>query len=750
MSNKFALIIGNTEYADPGLAQLTAPGKDAEDFARVLKDTEIGAFDIVNVLVNEQASAVIEAIDEFFDQKKPDDLLVLYFSGHGIRDEIGSLYLAFKNTIRSRLRSTAIKSDYIKEAMDQSRSKRQVLVLDCCNSGAFPQGTKAELGGSMGMTKAFQGYGRFVLTASDATQFAWEGDKVIGETDNSLFTHFLVKGLEGEADSDGDGRITVDELYDYTYDQISRVTPKQTPTKSSSKVEGEIVLRQSTRIENIKPVDLPDDLISEIEDTRPAVREWAVQRLEKILKGKNIGLARSAREALEKIIDDENTTRRVAQVAIQILEPIRQQELEEKNRLERLAKGIVRNTSRTASQALDSIHEEERLMREKTMHEAAEQEAKQEVEQLLAEQKVQEERLAREKAEREALELAARRKAKRETQEKVTVGERSTVKPSLLTFAVIGGVIIGLALCGYLAITYFPAILVRPTNTQEPTLTQTIPSSSDDGLLREIKNRGYILISTDPNYEPASFLKATGTRPFDTKCPSDALTTAEMQGFDVDIAIVIGDALGVETCFATPSWDLITAGSWGDNWDVSVGSMTITTYRQQLLDFSIPYYYTPAVVAVRADSGINSLAELNGQVVCVGTATTYESWLNHNLTDFPESSIYAEAPNVTVVSLETDQECAQTIASGRDDFIGYVTSETVVDANISAGFPVVKLGSAVFSEDLAIAFDKSTTSSTDSLRTEINKIITMMRNDGRLSELSIQWFGIDLTQIPNR
>jgi uncharacterized caspase-like protein len=286
MSGKFALIIGNTEYIDPALAQLAAPGKDAEDFALVLKDKEIGAFDDVKVIVNEPSASVIEAIDEFFDQKKPDHMLVLYFSGHGIRDEIGSLYLAFKNTIRSRLRSTAIKSDYIREAMDQSRSKRQVLILDCCNSGAFPQGTKAELGGSMGMTKAFQGYGRFVLTASDATQFAWEGDKVIGETNNSLFTHFLVKGLEGDADNDGDGRITVDELYDYAYDQISRVTPKQTPTKSASKVEGEIVLRQNMRIEDIKPMPLPDDLISEIEDLRPYVREIAVQKLEKILKGK--------------------------------------------------------------------------------------------------------------------------------------------------------------------------------------------------------------------------------------------------------------------------------------------------------------------------------------------------------------------------------------------------------------------------------------------------------------------------------
>src|SRR5260221_6753217 len=152
----------------------------------------------------------------------------------------------------------------------------------------------------MGIITALKGYGRYVLTASDATQFAWEGDQVIGETQNSLFTHFLVKGLQGEADNDGDGKITVDELYDYTYEQISRVTPKQTPTKSSSKVEGEIVLRQNMRIEDIKPVNLPDEIKDEIEDIRPYVREAAVQKLERILAGANIRLARSARDALEK------------------------------------------------------------------------------------------------------------------------------------------------------------------------------------------------------------------------------------------------------------------------------------------------------------------------------------------------------------------------------------------------------------------------------------------------------------------
>ncbi len=246
MSGKFALIIGNTEYGDPGLAQLTAPGKDAEDFARVLKDKSICKFDEVNVLFNQTESAIREAIDSLYYLKRPDDLLVLYFSGHGVRDEYGSLYLAVKNTNRSRLRSTAIKSDYVRESMDQSRSKRQVLILDCCNSGAFQQGTKAATGASIGTSSAFEGngYGRVVLTASDSTQFAWEGDKAIGETENSLFTHFLIRGLEGEADRNRDGNITVDELYDFAYEQVLNITTKQTPGKWSYKEQGEIILRQ--------------------------------------------------------------------------------------------------------------------------------------------------------------------------------------------------------------------------------------------------------------------------------------------------------------------------------------------------------------------------------------------------------------------------------------------------------------------------------------------------------------------------
>ena len=274
------------------------------------------------------------------------------------------------------------------------------------------------------------------------------------------------------------------------------------------------------------------------------------------------------------------------------------------------------------------------------------------------------------------------------------------------------------------------------------------PSGGD--LLSDIKARGYILVSSDPNYEPQSFLNTSGSRPADTKCPSDALTTAEMQGFDVDVAAEIGKRMSVETCFATPDWDMITAGNWGDKWDISVGSMTITPERQKVLDFTTAYYYTPAMIAVANDSGISSYDQLAGTALCVGASTTYEDWLNGTLT-LPQSSIYAQPPaDVTVVSLSTDQECAQAIGAGRRDFIGYVTSGTVIDSNIAAGVPVTKLTGAVFAEELAAAVDKAHTEPIESLVSTVDGYIKAMHADGTLTALSNKWFEMDLTMDPGQ
>jgi len=271
-------------------------------------------------------------------------------------------------------------------------------------------------------------------------------------------------------------------------------------------------------------------------------------------------------------------------------------------------------------------------------------------------------------------------------------------------------------------------------------------------LLAEILQRGTIIVSTDPNYAPQSVLKADGARTEGTACAADQLTAGEMEGFDVDTAVEIGNRLGVETCFATPTWDAITAGNWGDQWDISVGSMTITTGRQEILDFTTPYYYTPAQFAASTASGITSLDGLNGQAICVGVSTTYESWLNGEGASlgFPATSFYAQPPTgVTVVSLETDQECAQAIAAGRTEFAVYLTSGTVVDQNIVAGVPVARVGSPVYSEELSVAIDKSHTLGTSTLVSRLDEAVRAMHDDGTLSQLSLKWFNFDLSLAPN-
>ena len=277
-------------------------------------------------------------------------------------------------------------------------------------------------------------------------------------------------------------------------------------------------------------------------------------------------------------------------------------------------------------------------------------------------------------------------------------------------------------------------------------LTACGGSSQGGDLLDNIKKRGYVIASTDPNYMPQSGLKTDGKRPADTKCPSDTLTYAEMEGFDVDVANEIAKRLGVEICYATPDWDVVTAGGWADKWDMSVGSMTVKPPRPEVFHFTTPYYAPTGVLAVAADSSYQTIEDLAGQAVCVATATTYLDWLNNAL-DLNPTDIYAKPPEgITIVELPTDQECPQALAAGRKEFVAYATSITVVESNIAAGLPVRQLGEPVFKEKNAVAIDKKSGFDTAAFLKAVDDAIKAMHADGTLSALSNQSFGTDLTQ----
>jgi hypothetical protein len=319
MNRRLALIIGSSEYEDAKLARLRTPDMDVSNLAEVLSDPEVGGFDEVIPLINQSSLLIRRAIARLFAEKKPDDLLLLFFSGHGVRDDNGDLYLAVKDTESDLLSATAIPAAFITAEMDRSRSRRQILILDCCHSGAFARGTKGAPGLGVGTAAAFQGngYGRIVLTASDSTQYAWEGDQVIGQPENSVFTHYLVRGLKtGEADADADGRITLDELFDYVYGQVVNKTPKQTPGKWAYKQQGEIIIARNPR-PVLKPAELPAELLQAIENPIPSVREGAVRELERLLHSSHKGVAITARNALKRLSDDDS--RRVSAAAVTAL-----------------------------------------------------------------------------------------------------------------------------------------------------------------------------------------------------------------------------------------------------------------------------------------------------------------------------------------------------------------------------------------------------------------------------------------------
>jgi len=200
--------------------------------------------------------------------------------------------------------------------MSDSRSRRQVLLLDCCYSGAFAR-TKSDK--TVGIKEQLRGRGRVVLTSSNALQYSFEGDEIAGEGVRSVFTRVLVRGLEtGKADRDEDGNVSLDELYEYVYDHIVDETPKQRPQKVAT-VEGKIIIARNPHWV-IKPAELSPELQRAIENPLAGVRAGAVSTLERLLHGSDESLSLAARQTLALLTDDDS--RHVSTAAVRALRAV--------------------------------------------------------------------------------------------------------------------------------------------------------------------------------------------------------------------------------------------------------------------------------------------------------------------------------------------------------------------------------------------------------------------------------------------
>ncbi|MGD8967519.1 MAG: transporter substrate-binding domain-containing protein, partial [Anaerolineae bacterium] len=259
-----------------------------------------------------------------------------------------------------------------------------------------------------------------------------------------------------------------------------------------------------------------------------------------------------------------------------------------------------------------------------------------------------------------------------------------------MLFIALTTIALALVACGPQATQAPPT---APPATEPPTAEAEPEEEPEAGdLLDEVLEAGVLLVSSDPNYAPQSFLNDAG----------------ELDGFDVDVAKEVADRLGVDIEFVTPDWDMIVGGNWSARWDVSIGSMTPTEPRSEVLWFTDPYYYTPASFAVHQDNtDITSVADLSGKTLGLGTATTYEDYLNGTLAIMGGELAYDPPSGLDIRPYPTDAEAIQDLALGDGVRLDAVMSaQPTIQTAIDSGVDLKYVGTPAFYEPLVFALDK--------------------------------------------
>jgi tetratricopeptide (TPR) repeat protein len=277
-----ALVIATGRYSDTALAQLDAVARDAAEMGKVLADPDIGAFD-VTLVVDGCLQEIRLAVQGFLKERHRDDTIVVYLSCHGLLDEEqDELYFAATDTRMDLLAASGLEAKWLSARLAECRAAKQVVILDCCNSGAFGRaaGNKGKGDADLRLKDRFiledpEARGRYVLTASRANQPSWVGDRVAGVSTGSVFTSALVEGLQtGAADADADGYISVDEAYTYAYEKVKASRADQVPQRWISAGEGKLFLARN-------PVGVPTvaAALSEEAQARPPTSNFDLEIL---------------------------------------------------------------------------------------------------------------------------------------------------------------------------------------------------------------------------------------------------------------------------------------------------------------------------------------------------------------------------------------------------------------------------------------------------------------------------------------
>jgi len=254
---RWAVVVGISDYQydtrrDPekGIPNLKYAHRDAQTFAEFLISPAGGAFspDQVRLLINQQATVkeVRKAIGDFLAQSLEDDLVILFFAGHGTPDPKNpkNLYLLCYDTEPGNFYGTALPMWEIDVALTRTiRSKRVFVLADACHSAGVA-GTRA-----IAPANQFNKYieaiaqskkGITKITASRADELSQE--RKFPDGGHGVFTHYLIEGLKGPADENADGFVTMKEAYNFLYDRVRSTTRHSQNPWASAYVSADIPL----------------------------------------------------------------------------------------------------------------------------------------------------------------------------------------------------------------------------------------------------------------------------------------------------------------------------------------------------------------------------------------------------------------------------------------------------------------------------------------------------------------------------
>jgi polar amino acid transport system substrate-binding protein len=216
----------------------------------------------------------------------------------------------------------------------------------------------------------------------------------------------------------------------------------------------------------------------------------------------------------------------------------------------------------------------------------------------------------------------------------------------------------------------------------------------------------------------------------------------ELAGFDIDVARVMAERLGLKLKLSTPGWETIVAGHWRGRWDLCICSMSPTAERAKVLNFPVRYYSSPAVLVVnKNDDRIHTLADISGKRVGVGTGSSYESFLNKSLV-IPGGQPLSYPFHDVIVMPGDETINFRNLALGPGVRLDAIVSDlATAQANIEATHALKTIGGYLYEEPNVVATDKGDPQ-WDAL---VASTIEAMRADGTLAKISQRWFHADIT-----